>query len=567
MDRNTEAFYTGAELHEGIQRSTWPRPFTYKGTFNTGQIVPFFCDLDVLPGMTIKNRSSYVIRMNTPKYPTMDNLYLDTYWFKIPYRTIWKNWCYFNGENESGSWAITTEKEIPMFKTDASHTVGIHDINCHMGLRPLSQLKDFSQMGVRAYIRTYNYWFRDQNLIAPLTMYDDDSDRTLDGTTLTGGTMLKAAKFHDYFTSALPQAQKTDPTAQGIYAGITLPLGTTAPVRGNGNSLAFATSSSTSDTGFTLNISSTSQRYTYPSIGIAGTSVGTSAAVNTGAPQDITIGLVTGKESGLIADLSQAVAATVNAQRLAFATERILEHDAMFGTRYLQETVGRFGVNARFDEVIPEYLGGSRIPLNIQQTVQNSSTDATSPLGFTGAFSVTANTNEDFVKSFQEHCVVLGLAIVRADHTYQQGVARQWTRKRRLDFYWPELSHIGNQPIYNYEIYSQGSGVTDTDGNIIDDQVFGYKEAWAEYKFKNSVICGELNSEYATSLDAWHYGDDYNSLPVLSQNWIEEPSTFVDRTLLVQSNVHDQFTADIFVEQTITAPMPIHCNPGLIDHF
>jgi len=556
MDRNTEAFYTGAELHEGIQRSTWPRPFTYKGTFNTGQIVPFFCDLDVLPGMTIKNRSSYVIRMNTPKYPTMDNLYLDTYWFKIPYRTIWKNWCIFNGENESGSWAITTEKEIPMFKTDATHTVGIHDINCHMGLRPLSQIKDFSQMGVRAYIRTYNYWFRDQNLIAPLTMYDDDSDRTLDGTTLTGGTMLKAAKFHDYFTSALPQAQKTDPTAQGIYAGITIPIGTTAPVKGTGEPMVVnrsLTRTALSDNNYSL------YKQTTSGIDYIASGQGTGSDG---------IGLTTdATKSGLIADLSQAVAATVNAQRLAFATQRILEHDAMFGTRYLQETVGRFGVNARFDEVIPEYLGGSRIPLNIQQTVQNSSTDATSPLGFTGAFSVTANTNEDFVKSFQEHCVVLGLAVVRADHTYQQGVARQWTRKRRLDFYWPELSHIGNQPIYNYEIYSQGSGVTDTDGNIIDDQVFGYKEAWAEYKFKNSVICGELNSEYATSLDAWHYGDDYNTLPVLSQNWIEEPSTFVDRTLLVQSNTHDQFTADIFVEQTITAPMPIHCNPGLIDHF
>lgn len=562
MDRNTEAFYTGAELHEGIQRSTWPRPFTYKGTFNTGQIVPFFCDLDVLPGMTIKNRSSYVIRMNTPKYPTMDNLYLDTYWFKIPYRTIWKNWCVFNGENESGSWAITTEKEIPMFKTDATHTVGIHDINCHMGLRPLSQIKDFSQMGVRAYIRTYNYWFRDQNLIAPLTMYDDDSDRTLDGTTLTGGTLLKAAKFHDYFTSALPQAQKTDPTAQGIYAGITMPLGTTAPVIGT---MALGLTNGTQNFGLYGTAQVAGQVLTGHT-SVYGQAVGYTTASGNGTTG--ALGVSTDHEkSGLIADLSKAVAATVNAQRLAFATQRILEHDAMFGTRYLQETVGRFGVNARFDEVIPEYLGGSRVPLNIQQTVQNSSTDATSPLGFTGAFSVTANSSEDFVKSFQEHCVVLGLGVVRADHTYQQGVARQWTRKRRLDFYWPELSHIGNQPIYNYEIFSQGSGVTDTDGNIIDDQVFGYKEAWAEYKYKNSVVCGELNSEYATSLDAWHYGDDYATLPVLSQNWIEEPSTFVDRTLLVQSSTHDQFTADIFVEQEITAPMPIHCNPGLIDHF
>lgn len=547
MDRNTEAFYTGAMLNDNIQRSTWPRPFTYKGTFNTGDLVPFFCDLDVLPGMTIKNRSSYIIRMNTPKYPVMDNLYFDTYWFKIPYRTLWNHWVDFNGENENGAWTQTTEYSIPMFKTTENHVVGIHDINCHMGLRPLSQIHEFSQMGVRAYIRTYNYWFRDQNLIAPLTMYTDDSDRTLDGTALTGGTMLKAAKFHDYFSSALPQAQKADP--------VTLPIGTTAPVIGNGNALGLLGTTSSYLYSSNIDGESTLTNKTSSTIPAKGTNpthgYGESSkfiGINTEADK-----------SGLIADLSQAVAATVNAQRLAFATQRIFEHDAMFGTRYLQETVGRFGVNARFDEVIPEYLGGVKIPLNIQQTIQNSSTDATSPLGFTGAFSLTSNTNEDFVKSFQEHCVVLGLGVVRADHTYQQGVARQWTRKRRLDFYWPELSHIGNQPIYNYEIYSDGSST--------DEEVFGYKEAWAEYKYKNPIITGELNSEYAQSLDAWHYGDDYSQLPVLSQNWIEEPTTFVDRTLLVQASTHDQFTADIFIEQEITAPMPIHCNPGLIDHF
>lgn len=553
MDRNTEAFYTGAMLNDNIQRSTWPRPFTYKGTFNTGDLVPFFCDLDVIPGMTIKNRSSYIIRMNTPKYPVMDNLYFDTYWFKIPYRTLWEHWVDFNGENENGAWTQTTEYSIPMFKTAENHVVGIHDINCHMGLRPLSQIHEFSQMGVRAYIRTYNYWFRDQNLIAPLTMYTDDSDRTLDGTALTGGTMLKAAKFHDYFSSALPQAQKSDP--------VTIPLATSAPVVGNGMSLGLTNGTTNGGLGQSgsqgvdyLRLYANTQHY--------GENITNNTYISSGGndPMAGILGVTNdATKSGLIADLSQAIAATVNAQRLAFATQRIFEHDAMFGTRYLQETVGRFGVNARFDEVIPEYLGGVRIPLNIQQTIQNSSTDATSPLGFTGAFSLTSNTNEDFVKSFQEHCVVLGLGVVRADHTYQQGVARQWTRKRRLDFYWPELSHIGNQPIYNYEIYSDGSST--------DEQVFGYKEAWAEYKYKNSIITGELNSEYAQSLDEWHYGDDYSQLPVLSQNWIEEPSTFVDRTLLIQSATHDQFTADIFIEQEITAPMPIHCNPGLIDHF
>lgn len=208
---------------------------------------------------------------------------------------------------------------------------------------------------------------------------------------------------------------------------------------------------------------------------------------------------------------------------------------------------------------MPEYLGGNRIPINIETVLQTNNTTAESPLGQTGAFSVSFDQNEDFTKSFEEHCVIIGLACIRADHTYQQGLARMWTRKRRFDYYMTSFAHIGNQPIYNYEIYAQGTP--------IDNEVFGYKEAWAEYKYKPDRISGELLSTYPQSLDAWHYGDDYNSLPVLSKQWIEEPTTFVDRTLLVQSSVANQFIADFEIVQDVYAPMPVHCTPGLIDHF
>lgn len=230
---------------------------------------------------------------------------------------------------------------------------------------------------------------------------------------------------------------------------------------------------------------------------------------------------------GLEADLTQATAATINALRLAFATQRILEKDARFGTRYREILKGHFGVTASDEALlVPEYLGGQRTPINIETVLQNSSTDGTSPLGHTGAFSVTGAINEDFTKSFTKDDILIGVLCVRADHTYQQGLARQFTRERRLDRYWTSLAHIGNQPIYNGEIYAQG--------NATDNEVFGFKEAWQEYIYQNNRISGELLSTAPQSLDVWHYGDDYDSLPVLSDEWIREPQKFIDRTLAVQ---------------------------------
>lgn len=547
MNRNTEQYFSQGPNID-IQRSLWTRPFTHKTSFNAGKLVPFLVDTDVMPGMTIKNRTSIVCRMSTPLYPTLDNLYIDTYYFLIPIRTLWEHWEEFNGENETGAWAQTTTYTVPMFKTDSTHKVGINDINCYMGIRYNSLTPKFNKFGVRAYIRTWNYFFRDQNVMAPLTMYTGDGDTVIDGTSITGGTLLPVCKFHDYFTSALPSPQKTAGTG-----GITLPLGTTAPVIGTNKGLTLTDGTNKYNIADVANYKiATLQQY--------GDNVGTTAGAVASVSSKV-LGVSTdGTISGLVADLTNATAATINALRLSFATQRILEKQT-FGTRYLQETLQNFwGITTDAGKnIIPRYCGGHRIPINIQTVLQNSSTDATSPLGHTGAFSVTDDVNEDFTISTTEHCVLLGLLCVRADHTYQQGVARQWTRERTLDYYWPQLAHIGNQPIYNYEIYC--------DGSSNDNEVFGYKEAWAEIKYKNNMISGELLSDYATSLDAWHFGDDYASLPVLSSNWMEEPTSFIDRTLAVKSTTHNQFIADIYVEQEIAAPMPMHCYPGLIDHF
>lgn len=548
MNRNEENHY-GIVDEITKPRSSWSRNFTHKTSFNAGKLVPFLIDMDIIPGTTIKNQTNIVVRLSTPLYPTMDNLYLDTYYFKCSKFWYWQNFRRMMGENDYGAWAQTIDYSEPKIKTNSTYPTGVNDLATYLGVRMATANLKYSKLAVNAYIDIWNQWFRDQNLQAPIVFDTTDSDLNADGTINTGAGLLPVQKFHDYFTSCLPEPQKGNP--------VTLPLGTTAPVIGT-SAIKFLP-----DSGGTTEHELYIDKHT-----INGTTLDNNNGANGSHVVFIsnngnTTITSTGRlkyADGLQVDLTNAVAATINAQRLAFATQRILERDSMCGTRYVELLQAHYGSKPADESLMrPEYLGGKRIPINIEQCLQTSSTDSTSPLGQTGAFSITVDSNEDFTKSFSKDDILIGLLCVRADHTYQQGLPRQLTRTRRLDRYWPELAHIGNQPVYNYEIYATGTST--------DDQVFGYKEAWQEYMYYNNRISGELLSDYAQSLDAWHYGDDYSSLPVLSDAWIREPTTFIDRTLAVQSSTHNQFIADIYVTQTVTAPIPLHRVPGLLDHY
>lgn len=557
MDRNTETAYAELDTIE-TPRSMWQRSKTHKTSFNAGYLIPFYVNMDIIPGTTIKNKTSMIIRMSTPLDPVMDNLYCDTYWFKCSKFWYWEHFRAMLGENELGAWSQEVEYTEPKIKTNTTRPTTVNDMSTYLGIRPGIANLEYSKIIVSAIIDIWNNWFRDQNLQAPIQIDKTDADLNVDGTINTGCGLLPVQKFHDYFTSALPEPQKGN--------AISTPLGTTAPVKIYGNNMTLGLigpHTAKNPEGYYGLIQSTNDNLYMDknaynkAVGIALIPAGGTGLNNAG------IGLSDDPtKSGVVgmADLTQATAATINALRLAFATQRILEKDARFGTRYREILKGHFGVTAADESLlVPEYLGGTRTPINIETVLQNSSTNETSPLGETGAVSVTAIVNEDFTKSFTKDDILIGVLCVRADHTYQQGLPRQYTRTRRLDRYWPALAHIGNQPIYNYEIYAQGTNE--------DNEVFGYKEAWQEYLYEYNMISGELLSEAPQSLDVWHYGDDYSTLPVLSDEWIREPREFIDRTLAVNSSKHHQFIADIVVEQTVAAPIPLNRVPGMIDHF
>lgn len=585
MSRNTNSRFALNPTNIDITRSKFSRSSSVKTSFDVGEIIPFYLD-EVLPGDTFNIKTSKVVRLQTPLTPFMDNLYLDTYYFFVPNRLVWEHWKNFMGENTESAWIPQVEYQIPQVTApEGGWEVGT--IADYMGIPTGISNISVSALPFRAYALVMNEWFRDQNLCDPLNIPVDDTTivGVNTGTFVTdvvkGGKPYIAAKYHDYFTSCLPAPQKGP--------DVLIPVGNDAPVFGNGSALGLlgsasgnnmsalvrtwpVVSPSSSDTTTNLlsyNTYLAGEREPSPlgENSFAETNLSGSVPSNNA----FTMGVVP-KEyldqykdsnydmTGLYADLSLATGASVNALRTAFQIQKLYEKDARGGTRYIEILKAHFGVtspDARLQR--PEYLGGNRIPINVNQVVQTSNTGTdTTPQGNVAGVSVTSDSHSDFTRSFVEHGFVLGLMVVRYNHTYQQGLNRLWSRKDRFDYYWPVLANIGEQPVLNKEIYAQG--------NAQDDEVFGYQEAWADYRYKPSLITGEMRSTYATSLDSWHLGDDYSSLPMLSSEWIQEDSSTVDRVIAVSSRVSNQLFGDIYVQNYTTRAMPMYSIPGLIDH-
>lgn len=560
MNRNVESHFALNPTRLDLNRSRFDRSSSVKLSFNVGDVVPFYVD-EVLPGDSFQIRTSKVVRMQTLLTPLMDNIYLDTYFFFVPNRLTWEHWKQFNGENTESAWIPQTEYQVPQLTAPAAGW-SVGTIADYMGIPTGVKNLSVNALPFRAYALIMNEWFRDQNLTDPLNIPVDDA--TVQGVNTgtyvsdvaKGGLPFKASKYHDYFTSCLPAPQKgPDVTIQTAQLGNApvVPMNKSVPkdLLNYPYNVYIPSGNSNFEAGY--HAGSVHQNAFGGAYWLARTG-------NSDLDSTIDNG-VAGYPANLWAKFDNTVSvATINELRTAFQIQKLYERDARGGTRYIEILKSHFGVtspDARLQR--PEYLGGNRVPININQVIQQSSTaEGTTPLGDTAAYSLTTDVHGDFMKSFVEHGFVIGVMVARYDHTYQQGIERFWSRKSRFDYYWPVLANIGEQAVLNKEIYAQGTAQ--------DNEVFGYQEAWADYRYKPNRVAGEMRSTYAQSLDVWHLGDDYSQLPKLSDSWIREDKANVNRVIAVSDQNANQLFADIYIQNRTTRPMPLYSIPGLIDH-
>lgn len=572
MSRNDNGHRFDAVPAASISRSRFDRSSKYTTTFNVGQLIPFYVD-EVLPGDTFSIDTSKVIRLQTPTVPFMDNLYLDTYYFYVPNRLVWNHWEEFMGENKNSAWIPTTTYQIPQI----SGTPAPYSIADYMGL-PTSVQMSVSALPFRAYALICNDWFRDQNVQDPLNVPLDDAtvafapitnptwnpgqvEADYVSSVAAGGSPYVANKLHDYFTSALPAPQKGPDVTIPLFGSVLPVITQSEKIDVSGNPpIHFASTTGTAAARTFVNAAFGADAVAAGNKGW--TLVGLDSSTEPSGQY-----LDTAPDN-LIVDASVGTMASINSLRLAFQTQKYYEKLARGGSRYIEMIKSMFGVtNPDYRLQRPEYLGGNRIPFSVQQVVQQSASEGTAitPLGFTGAQSLTTDVHSDFTKSFTEHGYVIGICVARYHHSYQQGIMKMWSRKSSLDFYYPVFANIGEQPILQKEIMATGR-TESSPGAPADDAVFGYQEAWAEYRYRPSIVTGEMRSNSDKTLDYWHFADNYASSPFLSGSWMREDPAPVNRALRVSSDVANQVFCDFYIKCKCTRAMPLYSVPGLIDH-
>lgn len=558
MSRNNERHFLNVpQMH--ASRTRFNRDQTILTTFNSGKLIPFFVD-EVLPGDTFQVDTSAIIRMTTPKYPVMDDAFIDFYYFYCPNRILWDDFKYFMGEVEDKPWTPSKEYRVPQivcFGNESNPEPYQESILDYMGV-PTQIKKEFriNALPVRAYVKIWNEYFRDENvdnkavlITAGLdqayrdTKNDENLDKVLEEAH-EGGRCLPVNKYHDYFTSCMPYPQRGPE--------VTLPLGGNAPVGMYKDTTLTQFGTVGGHTGIYLNQTlsgsalapnlSNTQNEAYKGYGLV-----TGSSDPTNQVQDTAY---------LGADLSRVTATTINDLRKAVAVQQYYEAMARGGSRYREQVQALWNVTISDKTVqIPEYLGGGRYHVNMNQIVQTSGQQNTkdTPIGETGAMSVTPVNESSFTKSFEEHGFVIGVMCVRHNHSYQQGLERFWSRSDRLDYYVPQFANLGEQPVKKKEIMLTGTAS--------DEETFGYQEAWADYRMKPNRVSGLMRSNATGTLDFWHYADNYDAVPTLSQGWMKEGKAEIARTLIVQNE--PQFFGAIRVANKTTRRMPLYSVPGL----